>query len=202
MSARDASRESPTAIVLASGSRYRRAALEGLGVPFSVDVAGIDETPFTGEPAEDLARRLAAAKAAAVAERQPGALVIGADQVGECQGLLLAKPGTVAAAEAQLAMLSGQTARFYSAVALHHGDFRECEVVTTHLRVRELAAEEVRSYVALDQPLDCAGSFKIEARGIALFDSVSADDPSALVGLPMIALLRMLRARGINPLLS
>ncbi len=202
VSAGTPARADAPALVLASGSVYRRAALEAMGIQVTVDAAGIDEIPLAGESPADLARRLAIAKAAAVAPRHPGALIIGADQVGECQGRQLSKPGTVAAAEAQLAALSGQTASFHSAVALHDGVASECEVVPTRVRVRELTSDEIRRYVALDEPLDCAGSFKVEARGLTLFAAVIADDPSALVGLPMIALLRMLRTRGINPLQS
>ncbi len=187
-------------IVLASSSRYRAQALTQLGLPFTVDAADVDETPREAESARDLAARLSAAKADAVAARHPGALVIGSDQVGEARDRLLNKPGNPQAARTQLAMLSGQTAVFHTGLCLRVAAHRTVDVVATHLQFRKLAASEIAHYVDRDQAWDCAGSFKVEALGISLFEYVRADDPSALVGLPLIMLCTRLRAHGINPL--
>ncbi len=185
-------------IVLASGSAYRARALEQLGLRFTVDAADVDEAPQPGEKAQDLAGRLAASKAAVVAARHADALVIGSDQVGEVNGNLLNKPGVDTAARAQLADLSGKTAVFHTAVCVRLGSRQTLDVIATHLKLRDLTAAEIAHYVELEQPLDCAGSFKVEALGISLFEYVRSDDPSALVGLPLIALCTRLREHGVN----
>lgn len=192
-------------LVLASSSRYRQAQLQTLGLSFTCLSPDIDESARPGENAIALARRLAAAKAQAVAVRcQPGALVIGADQTVAFGDVILGKPGSFAAAVAQLRQLRGQTATFHSALALF--DTRnatlQLQVVDTVVRYRPLTDTQVNAYLARDKPFDCAGSFKSEALGIALLESVRSDDPTALVGLPLIALTTMLAMAGADVLLA
>ena len=189
-------------LVLASSSRYRAQALRQLGLIFEVVKPQTDETPLSGEAPDALVRRLAKRKAQSVAEGFSDAVIIGSDQVGCCDGKLLQKPATSAEAVSQLYAARGKTAKFYTALTLleqpkarYHS-----EVVTTELVFRNFSRAEVERYVQLDKPLDCAGSFKIEALGIALFSSVSSDDPSALIGIPLIALVSLLGKCGINPL--
>ena len=190
------------ALVLASTSRYRADLLARLGLPFTQEAPGVDEAPLPGEAPDVLAPRLAAAKALAVAQRRPGALVIGSDQVAVLDGAALGKPGTAAAAEAQLARASGRSVEFLTAVALADAG-RGCvgrALDRTRVRFRTLSTDEIRRYVAREQPLDCAGSFRSEALGVALFESIETRDPAALVGLPLIELCRMLREAGVDPL--
>ena len=190
-------------LILASTSTYRAQALSRMGLAFEVEASAVDETALSGESPTDLAIRLAHAKAAAVAAKHADAVVIGADQVGEVQGEPLGKPGSVRAAVDQLERLSGHQARFHSAVAVHDTATgkRLGKVVTTDLQFRDISPAMAANYVAMDKPLDCAGAFKVEAAGIALFTRVVSEDPSALIGLPMIALLDALAECGINPLL-
>jgi septum formation protein len=187
-------------LVLASGSRYRRELLTRLGLPFSCDSPDIDESILPGEAPAALASRLARQKALAVAERHPQALVIGSDQVADCGGLLLSKPGTPDNARQQLRQASGKTVTFWTALALAgpatsspHEAVVRCDV-----HFRELTDDEIDRYIAAEQPLDCAGSFKAEGLGIILFRKIVSDDPTALIGLPLIALCGMLRAEGIE----
>ena len=189
-------------LILASTSRYRRALLERLGLPFRIEAPHVDERGASGEAPGERALRLALAKANAVAGRHPGAVVIGSDQVAECQGEVLEKPGTAARAHAQLTAASGTTVAFHTAVALVHADgvTRETHTDVTRVRFRRLGAAEIERYVALDAPLDCAGSFRSEGLGVALFEAVENDDPTALVGLPLIWLAAALTRAGLNPL--
>jgi len=189
-------------LVLASTSSYRASALERLGLSFEMADPAVDETPLPGEAADSLALRLAHAKAAAVADRFDDAIVIGSDQVGICAGRLLHKPGSGAKAIEQLCSLSGKNAEFYSAVAVHDATSgrREGQTVCTRLTFRAISTAAATHYVSQDNPIDCAGSFKVESLGLALFHKVQADDPSALIGLPVIALLDQLSAYDINPL--
>ncbi len=189
-------------LILASTSRYRAEALTRLGLTFASVAPNVDEQAPVQEPPAQLALRLAHAKAAAVARQNPDAIVIGSDQVGDCNGQRLAKPGSIEAAVAQLQKLSGQAATFYTAVAVHciRQDVELGGVVNTDLQFRAFSPSEAATYVHLDQPLDCAGSFKVESLGITLFERVSADDPTALVGLPIITLLDMLATCGVKPL--
>ena len=185
-------------IVLASSSRYRREQLERLRLPFAVDVPAIDEAPHPGESAPATAERLALAKAHAVAARQPDAIVIGADQVAQLDGRTLGKPGTHARALEQLLAMRGRTVDFHSGIALvdsRDGRWRSA-CVPTRVRFRTLDAEALEAYLHLDQPYDCAGAAKIEALGICLVEAVASDDPTALVGLPLIALTSLLAAFG------
>lgn len=183
-------------LLLASTSRYRRELLERLRLPFHVARPDVDEAVLPGETPPALARRLAEAKAAAIAAHHREAWVIGADQVAEVDGQAIGKPGNREAAIAQLNAMSGRAIRFHTAICL----LREAELhvatdVTT-VRFRALAAEEIERYVDLEQPFDCAGSFKSEGLGITLFEAIDSQDPTALVGLPLIALSRLLREAG------
>ena len=189
-------------IVLASTSRYRREQLTRLGVAFEVAAPGVDETPRPGETPRATALRLAEAKARAVADGRRDALVIGSDQVAECDGEPVGKPGTHERALAQLARLSGRTVVFHTGVALVNaatGRARvECvDVASTY---RTLSDSAIERYLLREQPYDCAGSVRSEGLGIALFERIVSDDPSALVGLPLISVARMLRDEGVDVL--
>ncbi|MFT4256864.1 MAG: Maf family nucleotide pyrophosphatase [Pseudoxanthomonas sp.] len=184
-------------LILASTSRYRRELLERLRLPFHTARPEADETPLPGETGTALAQRLALAKAGDVAGRQPQSWVIGSDQVAELDDRrLLGKPGTREAAIAQLRGMSGRAVRFRTAVCLLRGDARLEALDTTTVRFRTLGEGEIERYVDAEQPLDCAGSFKSEGLGIALFEAIDTRDPTALVGLPLIALAGMLREAG------
>jgi septum formation protein len=189
-------------LVLASTSTYRRALLERLRLPFTVRSPQTDETPQPGEAPRDLALRLAAAKAQAVAADMPGTWVIGSDQVCACDGHILGKPGNHAAAVSQLRLLRGRTSLFHTALALITPDGRlQRREVPTTVRMRELSDARIENYLRAEQPYDCAGSAKSEGLGIALLEAISSDDPTALVGLPLIALCDLLLAGGY-PLLG
>lgn len=186
-------------LILASTSPYRRVLLERLGVPFSVRAPSCDEDAFKdGRLApKELAERLALEKARSVALSEPEGHVIGSDQVVDLEGEILGKPGSVHAAERQLARLSGKEHRLITAVAVvgPDGDVaRHTDV--TRLRMRSLSEQEIARYVAHDRPLDCAGSYKIECLGIALFEHIACADYSAISGLPLLALAELLRRRG------
>jgi septum formation protein len=189
-------------LVLASTSRYRRGLLERLGVAFEVADPGVDETRRAGEPPEAMAERLARAKALAVAARFPGSLIIGCDQVAHCDGEILGKPGTHANAVRQLRTLSGREAVFHTAVCVH--DSRSAaslvRVVPCRVAFRRLDDALIESYLAKEQPYDCAGSAKSEGLGIALIARMDGEDPTALVGLPLIALVDLLREQGLDVL--
>ena len=187
-------------LVLASTSPYRRSLLERLGVAFEVADPGVNETRRPGEAPESLARRLAEAKVLAVAERFPAALIIGCDQVAHCDGEIFGKPGTHANAVRQLRALSGRAALFHTAVCVHDAMERSTEVRVVPCRVsfRVLDDATIERYLQKEQPYDCAGSAKSEGLGIALIARIEGDDPNALVGLPLIALVDLLRERGVD----
>jgi septum formation protein len=187
-------------LILASTSPYRKRLLERLRIPFRCVTPLTDETPLPGEPPDRLASRLAVKKARAVSADNPGALVIGSDQVASIGGNCIGKPGNHAAAAAQLQASAGRQVDFYTAVALlGHGEEQErCEVVPFAVHFRDLNVAEIERYLRAEQPYDCAGSFKWEGLGITLFERMSGDDPTALEGLPLIALARMLRAAGLD----
>lgn len=184
-------------LVLASTSRYRRELLARLGLPFATARPEVDETPQAGEAPDALALRLAAAKAAAVAALHPEARVIGSDQVADFDGRPLGKPGGRAAAIGQLQAMSGRNVAFRTAVAVAAGGRIATALDTTTVRFRRLDAGEIERYVDLEQPFDCAGSFKSEGLGITLFEAIETRDPTALVGLPLIATARLLREAGL-----
>jgi septum formation protein len=189
-------------LILASTSPYRATLLARLGLPFTSEAPGVDEAPRPGEPAGARALRLARAKAAAVAERCRDAWVIGSDQVAELDGLHLDKPGGAARCREQLAAQSGRTVRFHTAVVLrrHAPPTSEEHVDQTAVHFRTLGADEIARYVARDAPFDCAGSFRSEGLGAALFERLETQDPAALVGLPLIWLAGALRRAGLDPL--
>ncbi len=187
-----------TRIILASGSVYRREMLSRLGLEFEVVPANIDETARDGEAGQALAERLALEKARAVAKDYPDAIVIGADQVADCGGKLLGKPGDAERARAQLAQVSGQTVVFYSAMALIRGNQHLHCVVPTRLRMRKLGPDRIAAYVERDKPFDCAGAMRSESLGVALVEAIESDDPTALIGLPMIRCVQMLERFGVD----
>lgn len=183
-------------LILASTSPYRRELLQRLRLPFDCVRPEVEETPRPGERPVDLARRLAAAKAAAVAARHPQAWVIGSDQVADLDGRVLGKPGARAPAVAQLAAMAGRSVDFHTAVCLCRGGQALLAADLTRVRFRALSTAEIERYVDLEEPFDCAGSFKSEGLGIALFEAIESQDPSALIGLPLIALAGLLRDAG------
>lgn len=185
-------------VVLASTSRYRAELLGRLLDAFGQAAPGVDETPLPSEVPEARALRLAIAKAEAVVRMHPDTLVIGSDQVAELDGRMLDKPGTEDIAHEQLRASSGRTVRFHTALCLLDGrrGSRHMHVDLTAVDFRSLAEPEIARYVARERPLDCAGSFKCEGLGISLFERIRSDDPTALIGLPLIALAGMLRAAG------
>jgi septum formation protein len=188
----------PPRLLLASTSRYRRELLGRLGVVFEALAPGVPEDPMAGELPVDRARRLALAKAQAIATRHPDAVVIGSDQVAACAGRVLDKPGDAARAFTQLAFLSSQRAHFYTACAVlgTRAQLPLVHVDTTTVHVRPLNTAEIERYVARDEPYECAGGFKAEALGISLFESIDSCDPTALIGLPLIWLAGALRTAG------
>jgi septum formation protein len=185
-------------IILASTSRYRRELLARLGLPFECVPSGVDESRQANDTVEQLPRRLAKHKAEAVAERFPGALVIGSDQVAVRDGAVLGKPGTEATCSTQLRESSGREVVFLTAVHVINGLEAQAEahVDVTRVRFRRLDAAEIDRYVARERPLDCAGGFKAEALGISLFETIESSDPTALTGLPLIWLCAALRRAG------
>ena len=187
-------------LILASTSRYRHELLARLRLPFTCHSPGVDETAIPGESAVALAERLAVEKALSISRRFPSAFVIGADQVAACRGSIVGKPGNRSLAVAQLQQFSGQEVLFFSSLSVVCADagFREVGTVTTRVLFRDLQESEIRRYVALDDPLDCAGSFRSEASGPVLLQSMVSDDPTAIIGLPLIALAAMLRAAGFQ----
>ena len=187
-------------LVLASTSRYRRALLERLGVPFMVNGPMVDETALPDENPIELVHRLSRAKAQAVAERYPQGVIIGSDQVAVRGRTVLGKPGTAERCAQQLKDASGQRVIFYTGVHVIDAKNRrhEAHVDTTTVTFRTLTDSEIRSYIAKDQPLDCAGGFKAESLGIALFDRIDSQDPTALTGLPLIWLSGALRRAGFE----
>lgn len=187
-------------IVLGSTSRYRRELLERLRLPFNVSAPDVDESPTAGESPRDLALRLALAKAHAVAQRHPDAIVIGSDQVADLAGHPLGKPGEHTRAVEQLRQMRGQTVIFQTALAvvcLATG-FEAVDLAAVRVVFRDLSDDEIEAYLQAEKPYDCAGSAKSEGLGIALLESIDNDDPTALVGLPLIRTARMLRAAGVQ----
>jgi septum formation protein len=186
-------------LILASTSVYRRELLERLRLPFDTARPETDETPQPGEPPRALALRLAEAKALAVAPKRPGAWVLGSDQVAELDGRPLGKPGGFEAAATQLASMSGREVVFHTGLCLARaGDAARVECDRTVVRLRTLGADEIARYLDAEQPFDCAGSFRSEGLGIVLFDAIESVDPTALIGLPLIATARLLRSAGFQ----
>lgn len=190
-------------LLLASSSPYRRALLAKLGLPFDTASPDIDETPLLNEPAEKLVARLAEQKAQALAAHHPDAVIIGSDQVAEVAGNILGKPGDYENAFRQLKSCSGKIVTFYTGLSVHHPASRTTDTLVSPFEVgfRQLSDEEIKGYIEKETPFNCAGSFKSEGLGIALFSFMRGDDPNSLVGLPLIELLRILKKRyAISPL--
>lgn len=188
------------ALILASTSRYRQELLARLRLPFQAVAPDIDETPQPGERPGALAERLALAKARAVAAQHPGAIVIGSDQVADLGGEILGKPGTHERAVDQLRRMSGREVLFQTAVAVVAQGIAAIERAEVRVRLRMLSEAAIEAYLRADQPYDCAGSAKVESLGIALLDAVESDDPTALIGLPLIRTCALLRRAGLEPL--
>ncbi len=191
-------------LILGSTSRYRRELLARLRLPFEVQSPEVDETEQPGEAPAALALRLASAKAQAVAERFPQAVVIGSDQVAELDGDAIGKPGSHDRAVAQLRRMSGRSVVFQTAVAVvrRATGFHRALLVPVTVRFRRLSDAEIERYLLAETPYDCAGSAKSEGLGVALLDAIESDDPTALVGLPLIRTCGLLREAGLDPLLS
>jgi septum formation protein len=187
-------------VVLGSTSVYRRELMARLRIPFEVAAPDVDETPQPGETPQALAGRLALAKARAVAARYPRAVVIGSDQVADLEGEPLGKPGTHARAVQQLQRMRGRTVVFQTAVAVVCLDsgFEQSDIAPVRVRFRDLSNDEIEAYLRAETPYDCAGSAKSEGLGITLLASIDNDDPTALVGLPLIRTCRLLRAAGVR----
>lgn len=187
-------------LILGSTSRYRQELLSRLKLPFDVISPEVDETPRSSEPPRAIAQRLALAKARAVAARFPKAVVIGSDQVADLAGQALGKPGTHDRATAQLRSMRGQTVIFQTAVAVVclESGFEDMDIAPVEVRFRALTDTEIETYLQAEQPYDCAGSAKSEGLGIALLDAIHSDDPTALIGLPLIRTCRMISAAGIR----
>ena len=183
-------------LILASTSVYRRELLQRLRIPFEVISPNVDETPLNSESTIDLALRLANAKAAAVAKEHPHAWVIGSDQVADLCGAAIGKPGNFERALAQLQLMRGQTVTFYTALCLMKSDVQTTLNVPTEVTFRKLPDDVLESYLLAEEPYDCAGSAKSEGLGISLLESIKSDDPTALIGLPLIALTGLLRDAG------
>ncbi len=189
-------------LVLASTSPYRRELLARLGLPFEVEAPEVDERPLPGEAPEALVRRLSEAKARAVAARRPGAVVVGSDQVAVIDGEALGKPGGPERAREQLRRASGRAVDFLTGLAVldtRDGRLR-LEVVPFRVVFRPLDEARIEAYLRRDAPWNCAGSFRSERLGVALFERMEGEDPTALMGLPLIRLVRMLEAVGLDPL--
>jgi septum formation protein len=187
-------------VILASTSRYRRELLARLRLSFDVQPPEVDESPLDGETPRALAERLALEKASAIARRFPEAVVIGSDQVADLAGEPLGKPGDHARATAQLRRMRGQTLIFQTAVAVvcHATGFTQRDLAPVRVVFRDLSDAAIEAYLRAEQPYDCAGSAKSEGLGIALLEAIDSDDPTALVGLPLIRTARMLRAAGVD----
>lgn len=190
-------------ILLASTSTYRRALLEKLNLEFSCAAPNIDESPYPDETAENLVKRLAESKARALMHSHPNHLIIGSDQVCAIDGTITGKPHTFEKAKQQLRAASGKVVTFYTGLSLLDSRTQQATTLCEPFSVsfRELSDEEISNYLEMEQPYDCAGSFKCEGLGISLFSQLNGRDPNTLIGLPLIALLELLRAKGVNPLL-
>jgi septum formation protein len=187
-------------LVLGSSSPYRRELLSRLRLQFTVEIPDVDESARAGEAPRELALRLALAKAHVVAARFPQAIVIGSDQVADLAGEAIGKPGSHEKAVAQLRQMRGETVVFHTAVAVvcTQSGFEQVELVPVKVKFRRLTDAEIESYLRLEQPYDCAGSARSEGLGVAILDAIESDDPTALVGLPLIRTCRMLRAAGLK----
>lgn len=190
----------PPQLLLGSSSKYRRELLSRLRIPFDCISPDVDETPLANESPRDLALRLALAKAKAVAAMRPDAVVIGSDQVADLNGQPLGKPGNFERAAEQLKAMRGQTVIFQTALAVvcHATGFEQVDISAVRVVFRDLTDDEITAYLLAEEPYDCAGSAKSEGLGISLLDRIDSDDPTALVGLPLIRTAKMIAAAGIK----
>lgn len=189
-------------LVLGSSSRYRKQLLDKLGLPFTQDSPDIDETPQADESAAALVERLAVDKAKALADKHPNSLIIGSDQVATFSGRIIGKPHTKDNAKSQLMQFSGQSVTFLTGLCLYNSQTGEHQssVEPFNVHFKALTERQIERYIELEQPLDCAGSFKSEGLGITLFSQLEGRDPNSLIGLPLIALTEMLINEGMDPL--
>lgn len=185
-------------LILASSSKYRKELLERLRIPFEVIVPDIDETPLPKETPAELVLRLALAKANIVAQANPGAWVIGSDQVADFLGAAIGKPVTHERAVAQLQLMRGETISFRTGICLTNGETIHCTSVDTDVSFLKSSDETIENYLLAEQPYDCAGSAKSEGLGITLLSAIRSDDPTALIGLPLITLTKFLRSAGFE----
>lgn len=200
MPANDPTPPAPRTLILGSTSRYRKELLSRLGLPFQTESPAVDETPVAGEMPAHLAQRLALEKAREVAARFPDAVVIGSDQVADLHGEPLGKPGTHERAVAQLQRMRGETVVFQTAVAVvcHNTGFEQTELAAVRVAFRPLSDAQIERYLLIEKPYDCAGSAKSEGLGITLLERIDNDDPTALIGLPLIRTCHLLRAAGVS----
>ncbi|WP_133510091.1 Maf family protein [Candidatus Thiosymbion oneisti] len=191
-------------LILASSSPFRRALLERLGIPFTTAVPDVDETRRPDESPQELVVRLAEAKANAIAEDYPNALIIGSDQVAYLDGTVIGKPGNRAQAIAQLTRASARQVAFYTGLCLLNTATGRTQLCCEPFRVhfRQLSRARIEAYIDRERPFNCAGSFRSEGLGIVLFERLEGEDPNALMGLPLIRLIAMLESEGIDPLES
>ena len=188
-------------LILASSSKYKMTLLETLGIPFTSVDPSIDETPKPDESPHSLSLRLAKEKAASVASKNPEALIIGCDQVAVCDQKIMGKPGSKIKAIKQLSFLQNNEATFFTSVALISKDHQpKVKCTATQVKLRKLTNQQIKRYVEIEQPIDCAGSFKSEALGVSLFEYIKSDDPTALIGLPLISLTTLLIESGLTPI--
>jgi len=187
-------------LVLASSSPFRKTLLEKLQLDFQCDSPDIDETPMMNESIKDMVKRLAESKAQALAKSHPDSLIIGSDQSASLHGQVLHKPGSFENAFKQLKAASGQTITFYTGLCLLNTQTHEAETICEPyiVKFRTLSDAEIENYLNREKPFNCAGSFKSEALGISLFESMQGDDPNTLIGLPLIQLCRMLKNQGLS----
>lgn len=187
-------------LILGSTSRYRKELLSRLQIPFETVAPDVDETPLQHEAPKDLALRLALAKARAVAHKNPEAVVIGSDQVADLEGASLGKPGNHSNAILQLQRMRGKTVIFQTALSVVciASGYERSDLASVKVKFRHLTDVEIESYLRAEEPYDCAGSAKSEGLGIALLESIENDDPTALVGLPLIRTCQMLRQAGVK----
>lgn len=186
-------------LVLASSSPFRKALLDKLHLDFVTDSPDIDETPLANESIESMVKRLSQAKAEALANSHPDSLIIGSDQSAALNGNILHKPGNFEVAFEQLKSASGKTITFYTGLCLHNSKTQQSETICEPfiVKFRELTDSEIKNYLNREKPFNCAGSFKSEALGISLFESMQGNDPNTLIGLPLIQLCRMLKANNM-----
>jgi len=190
----------PAKLILASSSQYRKMLLQRFGIPFECQSPEVDESPLPGESPLALVTRLATLKAESIGKKNPRAIVIGSDQMAVSDGEIIGKPGNYEVALRQLKGFSGQSVEFLTTVSVqsHHIQFSERYTDITRVRFRTLQQDEIERYLQKEKPFDCAGAFKAESLGIVLFEGITSEDPTALVGLPLIRTAAMLRRAGLK----